>query len=945
MRTANQIRQDFLDFFIRDHDHTFVPSSPVVPHDDPTLLFANAGMNQFKPCFLGSAPPGSKLANLKRAANTQKCIRAGGKHNDLDDVGTDTYHHTFFEMLGNWSFGDYFKKEAIRWAWQLLTEVWGLDKNCLYATVFAGDEELGLPPDTEAEEFWKSETDIEPSHIYRFGKKDNFWEMGETGPCGPCSEIHYDGTPNLTGADLVNQDNPDVIEIWNLVFIQFDRQDDGSLRPLPAKHVDTGMGFERIVRVLQNKTSNYETDLWTPIFAAIQKVTGARPYGGQLNDPVDIAYRVIADHIRTLTFAITDGALPGNEGRGYVLRRILRRAVRHGRQTLQVKNVFFAELVDAVVDSLGDVFPELLKSPKQVKDIILDEEISFGRTLDRGIELFEEAVRKEEVSGSKCIPAETAFKLHDTYGFPIDLTQIMAEERGLKVDIEGYESLMEKARELARSAGKGKGGSHELNLSTEALNTLRQQNIEPTDDLPKYDADECTTTVVAIWDGSQFINSVEPENLNEKLAGIITDRTSFYANMGGQIGDTGKIYNNNIDFEVSDTQITGGYVLHIGRLHKGTLAVGDSVITNVDSTRRAPIMSNHTATHMLNRALRAVLGNHVQQKGSLVADDRLRFDFSHGHPLTHDELTEIQHIVNNDINASLQVYAENVALDKARKIHGVRAVFGEIYPDPVRVVSIGVPVPELVANPNHEKWYQYSIEFCGGTHLNNSREAEVFVIVSEEAVAKGIRRIVALTGKRAIAARDLAIELQNEIHKATEIPPAELPSVVQKLANRIDTEILPVRRRMELRIDLAELQTKVKAAQKQAEANTTAEVLNKAREIAAAASGEIIVAEIPGALGSTIRNAMDVFKGKHPDSAVLLGSRDMEKKKVSLIAHVPQELIKQGLKAGDWVRITAEVCGGKGGGRPDSAQAGGKVPEKLPDALKTAEQYALDKLS
>jgi alanyl-tRNA synthetase len=941
-RTADQIRQDFLDFFIQKHGHTFVRSSPVVPHDDPTLLFANAGMNQFKPCFLGTAPAGSELARLTRAVNTQKCIRAGGKHNDLDDVGKDTYHHTFFEMLGNWSFGDYFKKEAIGWAWELLTEVWGLDKSRLYATVFAGDEALGLPADEEAEALWRSETDIDPSHIRRFDKKDNFWEMGETGPCGPCSEIHYDGTPNLTGGDLVNADHPDVIEIWNLVFIQFDRQDDGSLRPLPAKHVDTGMGYERMVRVLQNKSSNYETDLWTPIFGAIQKVTGARPYGGSLNDQVDIAYRIIADHIRTLTFAITDGASPSNEGRGYVLRRILRRAVRHGRQTLGVQGVFFADLVPAVVDSLGHAFPEIARRPEFVIETIREEEEAFGRTLDRGIALFDAAAGSPEAKTSRRIAAADAFKLHDTYGFPIDLTEIMAEERGLSVDIDGYHRLMEVARERARAAGHADDPAADLTLTAEAIGMLAAEGVPATDEDPKFDGFDVDGSIIAIWDGRSFVDEV---GTPEQIVALLTDRTTFYAEMGGQVGDTGTIRGPSGSFEVLDTRMAGSYVLHVGKLISGRLGKGDSVHLAVTPERRRPIMNNHTATHMLNRALREVLGDHIDQKGSAVAEDRFRFDFSHTGAMTHDELARVQHMVNQDINAALPVRAMEVPLDKAKKINGLRAVFGEVYPDPVRVVAIGVPVEDLVANPHHEKWRQYSVEFCGGTHLRSTAEAGSFVLTTEEAVGKGVRRLIALTGDAAQAARDRAHVIRNRIYEAEKAPLETLTTEVQQIAHALDTEVLPITEKMELRGDLGELQAKVKAAAKQAAAGEREHVLDDARAIADGASGPVIVAEIPGAGGQMIRNAMDVFKSKHADSAVLLASADEDGGKVAIIARVPDAMIEQGLKAGDWVRAAAEACGGKGGGRPDAAQAGGKQPEKLPDALEAAKGFAAEKLA
>jgi len=451
MLTSKEIRRQYMEYFTDKHGHTFVPSSPVVPHDDPTLLFANAGMNQFKDVFLSTG-----TREYSRAVNTQKCIRAGGKHNDLEDVGKDTYHHTFFEMLGNWSFGDYFKAEAIEWAWDLLTNVWGMPKDRLHATVFGGDEAEGLPPDTEAEELWKQVTDINPAHVSRWSKKDNFWEMGDTGPCGPCAEIHVDLTPDKSGANLVNADDPRVIEIWNLVFIQFNRDPAGKLEPLPAKHVDTGMGFERITAVLQNTGSNYDTDVFTPVFDAIGEVTKTRAYTSLLDDPIDMAYRVIADHIRCLTFALTDGAVPGNEGRGYVLRRILRRAVRHGWQTLGMHEPFLHQLVSAVVDSMSDAFPELHKAPQQVADLIREEEEAFERTLDRGIALFEQAADKAPAAAAGQIAGEDAFKLHDTFGFPLDLTQVMASERGMTVDVDGFNDLMEQAREKARAVGGNK---------------------------------------------------------------------------------------------------------------------------------------------------------------------------------------------------------------------------------------------------------------------------------------------------------------------------------------------------------------------------------------------------------------------------------------------------------------------------------------------------------
>ncbi|HYE02860.1 MAG TPA: alanine--tRNA ligase, partial [Phycisphaerales bacterium] len=546
---ADEVRRLFVEFYRGKPapgagGHAVVPSSPVVPHDDPTLLFANAGMNQFKPIFLGQAAPGSALAGLKRAVNSQKCIRAGGKHNDLEDVGRDTYHHTFFEMLGTWSFGDYYKKESIAWGMELLTGVYGIPAERLYATYFRGEPEAGLEPDLEARDLWLGH--LPASNVLPGGFKDNFWEMGETGPCGPCSEIHFDRVGARNAARLVNAGDPNVLEVWNHVFIGFNREEGGGLRALPARHIDTGMGLERLVSVLQGKPSNYDTDLFTPLFMAIERITGARPYMGRLGaqdkDNIDTAYRVIADHARALTFALTDGAVPSNEGRGYVLRRILRRAVRYGRQTLGAKPGFFAQLVPVVVERMGGFFPELKQNPQRVMDVVREEEESFGRTLERGLRLFEEAVGG---GGGGQVPGEVAFKLHDTYGFPVDLTQLMAEERGMRVDLGGYERLMAEAKEKARAgsagrfaAGVGPGGGGPLVLGPEAIAQLQRLGVARTDDVDKYHGREVRATVRAIYNGENFDEHVRAGN-QTRAVGIVLDRTNFYASSGGQPGDMG----------------------------------------------------------------------------------------------------------------------------------------------------------------------------------------------------------------------------------------------------------------------------------------------------------------------------------------------------------------------------------------------------------------------
>ena len=1020
MFPADQVRSMFIDFFRSKpgpgaEGHTFVPSSPVVPVDDPTLLFTNAGMNQFKPIFLGQADPGSELGRLKRAVNSQKCIRAGGKHNDLEDVGKDTYHHTFFEMLGTWSFGDYFKRESIAWGMELLTEVFGIPKDRLYATYFGGDKEAGLEPDLEAKEIWLEH--LPAAHVLPGSMKDNFWEMGETGPCGPCSEIHFDRIGGREAAHLVNAGDPDVIEIWNHVFIQFNREEDGSLRPLPAKHIDTGMGFERLVSVLQNKRSNYDTDVFTPIFAAIERVTGARPYMGRLGeadkDKVDTAYRVIADHIRALTFAITDGAVPSNEGRGYVLRRILRRAVRYGRQMLGARTGFFSRLVPVVVERMGEAFPELRRDPQRVASIILDEEESFGRTLDRGVGLFDEAcaraivqgtlkpgiaARKTQVSQRRrdgeivvevaaletvgaqgpeilevpvgavrpawinhvfveppVIGGEDVFKLYDTYGFPVDLTQLMAEERGLRVDLAGFERLMEGAREKARAGGKFGAGQEGLALSGEAVAALRAMGVAPTDDREKYGTRDIRATVKAIYNGLNFDEHASAGGPGRQV-GIVLDRTNFYAEMGGQESDEGRMLvtrearsgagdaNVGGEFRVEHVAVYGGYVLHVGRVVRGEIRVGDDVQLFVEGQRRSQIMANHTATHLLNWALREALGEGVEQRGSLVAPDRLRFDFSHAKPVSPAELGAIERMVREKIEAGLPVYAETAPLNLARSITGLRAVFGEAYPDPVRVVSIGAPVSALLDNTTNPEWRKYSVEFCGGTHVGNTREIGAFALTEEEAVAKGIRRVVAISGVAAQAAHAAAENVAKRLEAAAGLGDEELGAELASITGEIDAMTLPAARKAELRAKAAELQERVKQAQKRAAAARAAEAAEVARRIgesAAASMQEVVVNTIEaGSDRGALQAALDAVMKASPRSAVMLLSPDEAEGKVSIIAGVPEGLVKRGLKAGDWVRAAAEVVGGKGGGKPSTAQGGGTEVGKTREAITVAQRYA-----
>lgn len=945
--TSAKVRQQFIDYFTERAGHSFVPSSPVVPHDDPTLLFTNAGMNQFKPAFLGQIQPGSPLEGLSRAVNSQKCIRAGGKHNDLDDVGKDTYHHTFFEMLGNWSFGDYFKAEAIEWAWELLTKVWELDPSRLYATYFEGDAKQGLAPDEEAKQLWLKY--LPPERVLPGDTKDNFWEMGDTGPCGPCSELHYDGRDDedraaVDGASLVNQDNPDVIEIWNLVFIQFDRQPNG-LKPLPDKHVDTGMGLERIVRVLQGKNSNYDTDLFTHLFNAIERVTGAPGYTGRLKDQHDIAYRVIADHIRTLSFSIADGAEPSNEGRGYVLRRVLRRAVRYGRQTLGVQGEFFWKLVGPLAEAMGEFYPELVKHQGKIEQIIREEELSFGRTLEQGIKLFDDAAE-----GSVRIDAEDAFKLHDTYGFPIDLTQLMAEEKGLAVDVEGFHRLMEEARERSRQASGPAGGTNLL-LPTDAVARLKHLHIKPTRDGDKFHARQESGTIKAIWNGTDFDEHVSiRNNLANARYAVVLDKTCFYAEMGGQVGDTGRIRvsrpmggnSRNGEFEVEATHNCGGYIVHIGRMRKGELRVGDGVIGELDQRRRATVEANHTTTHLLNHALREVLGEGVEQKGSLVAPDRLRFDFSHAKPLTEEQAARVQALVQEKIDADLAVHADTVPLDAGKRINGLRAVFGETYPDPVRVVSVGAPIDDLLREPASNTWRAMAIEFCGGTHLKSTGQAEAFILTGEESVSKGVRRLGAITGTPAVEARERATKLFSRLRGAAELPVAHLSAELQEITDDIDGTELPLVARTEMRALIEVLQEKIKEANKARAAAGRDQAVAKAREIAEQTTAQLIVAELPeaGTDRQALFAAMDALRSRHPESGVLLIGVDADDDKIAIVAKVPDSLIKRGLKAGDWVRAASEACGGKGGGKPDSAQGGGTGASKAGLVNEAASDFA-----
>ncbi len=965
-RSAAQIRAEFVEFF-RARGHTIVDGSPVVPHDDPTLLFTNAGMNQFKPLFLGTADRSSEFGRLRRAANSQPCIRAGGKHNDLDDVGHDTYHHTFFEMLGNWSFGDYFKREAITWAWELLTQVWGLDRSRLHATYFQGDPAEGLEPDHEARQLWAQIAGLPPEHIHPGNKKDNFWEMGETGPCGPCSEVHIDLTPDKCGAKLVNTGDARVMEVWNLVFIQYNRGPDGLLTPLPDKHVDTGMGFERICAVVQGKRSNYDTDIFAPLFNAIREVTGAPAYGGLLESPDlaapaapradvmrDVAYRVIADHIRTLTFALADGAIPDKEGRGYVLRRILRRAVRYGWQHLGMREPFLSRLAPAVVALLGDAFPHLRGGPRlvagrpapavelsRVVELIHDEEQSFGRTLERGIALFEDAAVQALREHHGELRGSDAFKLHDTFGFPIDLTQIMASERGLRVDIGEYERLMEDARERARAGGKTHAGAE---VPSELLTGL-----PPTDDSPKHSADLFVAPLCAIV-------RTEPGQRPELLrsgaiepgarAALIFEQTCFYAEQGEQVGDRGEISGASLRFDVESTQRVGEIVLHHGTLVQGRLSIGQEYEQRVHADR-ASIRRNHTATHVLNWALRETLGEHVQQKGSLVDADKTRFDFSHPKPLTLAEIEQIESRCAEQIQRDLRVDAQLRPHAEALRINGLRAVFGEKYPDQVRVVSIGASVAELVRDPTNAAWRGFSIEFCGGTHVRSTGEIGSFTLISEEAIAKGVRRVVGVSGDAARLTAELGQALLSQARQAPNSPES-LAARVAELQQALQETSLTLRHRIALRELLAQLQESAKKSQRAANAASAGQVRAHALRLLDSAERvggvTLLVATLPDTPVDQLKQAADALKQKAGSAALLLASVDTSSERVTLLAAVSDDLIRRGVKAGDWVKAVATLVDGGGGGPPSMAQAGGKNPQKLPEALAAARQWINERL-
>jgi alanyl-tRNA synthetase len=894
--TSAQIRQSFLDFF-REKQHTIVPSSSLMP-DSPNLLFTNAGMNQFVPFFLGQkAPDVSKWAGALpgsdlRAADTQKCIRAGGKHNDLDDVGLDTYHHTMFEMLGNWSFGDYFKREAIDWAWELVIGRWKFPPARLYATIYNPEPGDPASRDEEAWEIWAEKfraAGLDPAvHIVNGNKKDNFWMMGETGPCGPCSELHVDLTPaGDTGGALVNKGSADCIEIWNLVFIQFNANPDGSFSPLPARHVDTGMGFERVTSIIQGtnnltdfanaRISNYETDIFRPIFDELEKLSG-KTYGSTLpvsgstgdteQEKNDVAFRVIADHIRTLTFAIGDGIQPGNTDRNYVLRRILRRAVRYGR-SLGFRAPFFHKLVDVLARTMGDVFPEIRAKQKHIEEVLKIEEESFNKTLDRGIELFNEAATKGNITGA------FAFKLYDEQGFPLDLTELMARERGLTVDTEGFNTLMEAQRARARAAQKKQ--------------VITLSEIETT-----------TPTVFTGYDSlADTALVLEVLTIKDRTA-VILDRTPCYAEMGGQVGDTAEITRGGQLWRVTNTQKTGNTWLHL--LDSADAPnVGDEVLISVNATRRAAIQRHHTVTHLLHWALHEVVSPEATQKGSAVSPEKLTFDFNSA-ALNPQQMRDIENLVNERILENATVSWTEVPYSEVRGRADIMQFFGDKYGDTVRVVQVG----------GTGKLDGYSMELCAGTHTRATGEIGLFRILAESAIAAGVRRIEAVAGLEAAALTKSDAQRLHDIAGLLNAPAAEIEKKIEALlANQ------------------KELEKALKAARSKEAAAQAKDLAAKTESIGGI---PFLSANLGAVDGDHLQAVLDALKSTFEGVTVLAGSANNA---VSLAASVSPVFTSK-IQAGKIIQTIAPIVGGKGGGKPDAARGGGKDTSKIPDALAAA---------
>lgn len=864
--TAKEIRESFKQFF-KSKGHQIVPSAPMVIKDDPTLMFTNAGMNQFKDIILGNKNP-----KWTRVTDSQKCLRVSGKHNDLEEVGHDTYHHTMFEMLGNWSFGDYFKREAIDWAWEFLVDVLGLNPEHLYATVFEGSPAEGLSRDDEAASIWAQH--LPSSHIINGNKHDNFWEMGDTGPCGPCSEIHIDlrsdeERAKVPGAELVNKDHPQVIEIWNLVFMQFNRKADQSLEPLPAKVIDTGMGFERLCMAMQGKSSNYDTDVFTPMISKIAELSGKR-YG--TDDKVDVAMRVIADHIRTIAFSIADSQLPGNAKAGYVIRRILRRAVRYAYTFLEQKEAFLYKLVDTLIDSMGEAYPEISQQRELIMRVTKEEEDSFLRTLDNGIRMLEAAIAAARKDGKTEISGEQAFVLYDTYGFPLDLTQLILKENGMTLDQAGFDKEMEAQKARARNAA-----------AVEATDWIQVSEGEP--QFVGYDSMEAS---------ARILRYRQVRQKNKEFYQIILDRTPFYAEMGGQVGDRGTLTSpDGTVIEVFDTKRENGVAVHLtNRLPADVDVV---LIAAIDKDARMATSCNHSATHLLHEALREVLGSHVEQKGSFVSPELLRFDFSHFQKVTPEELRKVEHLANRKVREAIaRDERRNVPIEEARAM-GAMALFGEKYGDEVRVIRYGS-----------------SVELCGGTHVDNTGNIGMIKIMSESSIAAGIRRIEAITGEKVEHTIDIMGDTLREIGQMLH----NAPDVVAALKKSIEEN--------------AELRQQADEYMKERITMLCQKLLDTAR---VNSHGVKVVAMTGVRIPDIVKNVAFGVRAASPESTAFIGATTDMAGKPLLTVMLTNDLVEEGMNASAMVRDAAKAIKGGGGGQPGFAQAGGKDGDGITQAF------------
>ena len=866
MTTSAELRDLFLTYF-ESKGHTIVPSSPLVPGNDPTLLFTNAGMVQFKDVFLGS-----DKRSYQTATTSQRCVRAGGKHNDLENVGYTARHHTFFEMLGNFSFGDYFKKDAIYYAWDFLTNVIGLPAEKLWITVYADDD--------EAADIWLKDIGVDAERFTRIATSDNFWSMGDTGPCGPCSEIFYDHGPEIEGGPpgTPEEDGDRYIEIWNLVFMQFNKDAAGVMHPLPKPSVDTGMGLERLAAILQHVHNNYDIDLFQALIKAAGELTATQ-------DLENKSLRVIADHIRSCAFLIVDGVLPSNEGRGYVLRRIIRRAARHGHQ-LGCKKPFFYQLVTTLDALMGEAYPELRKLVDHVARVLRKEEERFAETLEQGMRILEDSITDMKTD---TIDGDTVFKLYDTFGFPVDLTADVARERGLKIDQSGFDEAMEAQRNRARA-------SSQFGVATSALNL----DGYVSSGFLGYEQWSAPAQIVAILQNDEPVNSLD----NGDQAIVILDQTPFYGESGGQIGDIGMITADGIAFQVTDTQKQNDVYLHIGKLLSGQLSSGDKVDASIDEDYRRAVMLNHSATHLMHEALRQVLGEHVQQKGSLVDADKLRFDFSHYQPMTREEIVRVETIVNDQIRLNCQTSAELMDMESA-KSSGAMALFGEKYGDVVRVLRIGSD----------------SVELCGGTHVQRAGDIGLFKVVLETGIASGVRRIEAVTGQTAV---NRFIEGESKLEEAAQALKANREDLLTRI-NQLNS----TNRSLEKELD---------ALKSKAASQAGGDLATQAVDVKGI---KVLAASLDGANVKTLRETVDQLKNKLGAAAVVLASSDNGK--VTIIAGVSKDQTSK-IKAGDLANLVAEQCGGRGGGRPDMAQAGGNQPENLAKALDSVKDWVESQL-